>query len=237
MILQYYDVMLYEEDVFFLSDDQWLNDTCIEFYMEYLERTKLLSIRGSSVLQVFLLRPAITFLITNSPDKSDLSSAIPAQLTVSDVIFMPVKFVLYVDKGSPLRLRFKESDVLFLKLTKFLHLYVKSINKFLHYDSAGPMNMSYARITAKKVARRLGIKDYEVIGMHSPQQKNGSDCGVYVVAITDHLTQRLLNINPETFSPLTDLILAPNDIPAASFTRKMMRSLVANLVKKSRVYE
>ena len=58
MILQYYDVMLYEEvritpngvflykmtsktidfyvlqDVFFLYDGQWLNDTCIEFYME-----------------------------------------------------------------------------------------------------------------------------------------------------------------------------------------------------------
>ncbi|CAG8549820.1 2371_t:CDS:2 [Paraglomus brasilianum] len=224
MILQYYDVMLYEEDVHFLYDDQWLNDTCIEFYMEYLERTKLLSTRGSSILQVFLLRPAITFLITIAPDESDLSSAIPAQLAGSDVIFSPVN-----NNTNP-ELAGGGSHWSLL-------VYAKSVNKFLHYDSAGPMNMSYARRTAKKVAKRIGIKDYEVIGMHTPQQENGSDCGVYVVAITDHLTRRLLNINPEAFSPLTDLILAPNDIPPASFTRKMMRSLVAELVKKSRVYE
>jgi len=76
-----------------------------------------------------------------------------------------------------------------------LLVYAKSVNKFLHYDSAGPMNMSYARRTAKKVAKRIGIKgearltfncmlnfvtercrlrsDYEVVGMHTPQQENG----------------------------------------------------------------
>lgn len=61
-----------------------------------------------------------------------------------------------------------------------------------HYDSLGDSNEREARSTTMKLEQLLG-KRLRFIPMHdSPQQENGSDCGVFVCVLMKHLLLKRL---------------------------------------------
>ena len=65
-----------------------------------------------------------------------------------------------------------------------------------HYDSLAPSNTQEARLAAHKLSQLLG-RYIECVNLDdSPQQENGSDCGVYVCIQMRHLLlKRLLSAN------------------------------------------
>lgn len=65
-----------------------------------------------------------------------------------------------------------------------------------HYDSLGGANYSEGNLTARKLSQVLG-KNLRFVNLEdSPQQENGSDCGVFVCLLMRHLlVKRLLSAN------------------------------------------
>ncbi|KAG9295720.1 hypothetical protein G9A89_001737 [Geosiphon pyriformis] len=192
--LSYHDVVLYYEDIALLQDGAWLNDTCIEFFMEYLERTELAArtknikdndygnfntsvVKFTKKLTPFLLRPAIAFLIYSIKDPQYLSSALPPKIFTADIIIFPIN-----DNQDPL----KAGGGTHWSLV----VYVRPLKKFFYYDSASNFNAGPAQATIKSIADVLNIQGYEIIPMKTPQQDN--DCGVYVIAIIDHIFHQIL---------------------------------------------
>lgn len=65
-----------------------------------------------------------------------------------------------------------------------------------HYDSLGGSNYNEARLTTHKFGQLLGRSLSFLNLSDSPQQDNGSDCGVYVCILMRHLLlKKLLSAN------------------------------------------
>ncbi|CAB4413879.1 unnamed protein product [Rhizophagus irregularis] len=218
--LYYKDAMLAPEDYGLLYDDRWLNDRCVDFYLEYLEYNY--SIKEESKVKPNLLRASMSFLITNIEDAKYLASALPKQIFSADIIFIPVNN--------------KQSLESFIGGSHWsLLIYVKQNNKFLYYDSANNMNSYIAYKFADKISGVLEVKRNNIVVVKTPQQKNGSDCGVFVLSIIDQFYQRIIELQPNSDQIDFEKILEVNEqnLLLPSDMRKKIRDL-ANELKDSK---
>ncbi|KAI8057066.1 hypothetical protein BDF22DRAFT_617341 [Syncephalis plumigaleata] len=167
----YYDVVLRSDDLQLLSPGRWLNDTCIEFFYEYLERQIV------QTDEILLMRPAIAHMIAQSTSNEYLS-VLPPQLHERAVIFLPINNHTCADTpgGSHWALL----------------VYTRDTGTFYYYDTMNISNLSAARNMAAKAAKVLNVKHPKFLMMPTPQQDNGYDCGVYVISITELICRRLL---------------------------------------------
>lgn len=172
--LSYFDVRLTKDDVKTLKDD-WLTDNVIAFWEEYLEHEHLAHFRGARIV---LLRPSMSFMLIQTPDPLTLRDALP-DFSKTSHIFLPIN-----DCRNP---SVAEGG-------SHWSLLVVSIVDALafHYDSLHPSNRDEAITTTKKLSkllnRNLDFRDLP----DSPQQENGSDCGVFVCVQMKHLLMRKL---------------------------------------------
>ena len=132
--------------------------------------------------RVILLRPSMTFLLMKTPDMRQAVSALPDFKGVTHV-FLPIndaRNVSQAENGSHWSL-----------------LLVSAVDGVaFHYDSLGGANYAEARVATEKMARVLG-RPLRFLNLEdSPQQENGSDCGVFVCILMRHLlVNRLLSTN------------------------------------------
>jgi sentrin-specific protease 8 len=174
--LSYYDVLLTREDVDTLRHNDWLTDNVISFWEEWLEREHLSKHLNAAIV---LLRPSMCFLLVQTADPSSLKGALP-DFSKTTHIFLPIN-----DCHDPTRPEGGSHWSLLL-------VSIKDGVAF-HYDSLASANESDARRVAAKLATllnmRLTFRDLD----DSPQQENGSDCGVFVCSVMRYLLlQRLL---------------------------------------------
>jgi sentrin-specific protease 8 len=126
----------------------------------------------------------MTFLLMKEPDMRQVISALPDFKHVTH-IFLPIndnRNVSQAEGGSHWSL-----------------LLVSAVDGVaFHYDSLGGANFSEARLATDKMARVLG-KPLRFLNLEdSPQQENGSDCGVFVCILMRHLlVNRLLSTNAQ----------------------------------------
>ncbi|TVY22525.1 NEDD8-specific protease, partial [Lachnellula hyalina] len=193
--LSYYDVRLTKEDVDTLKND-WLTDNTIAFWEEYeashlpesdlakhttryLEREELRKFPSSHIV---LLRPSMAFMLMKTPSVLSLRDALP-DFTSTTHIFLPIndaRNVSIAEGGSHWSL-----------------LLVSVIDGVaFHYDSLSASNYNEAMLATQKISELLG-KGLRFMNLQdSPQQENGSDCGVYVCILMRHLLlKRLLSAN------------------------------------------
>ncbi|OBT77851.1 hypothetical protein VF21_03283 [Pseudogymnoascus sp. 05NY08] len=176
--LSYYDTRLTKEDVDTLKDD-WLTDNTISFWEEYLEREQLSQYPTSHIV---LLRPSMAFMLMQTPNPHTLREALP-DFTRTTHIFLPIndaRNVSVAEGGSHWSL-----------------LLVSIIDGVaFHYDSMSPSNYNDAANATHKLSTLIG-KPLRFMNLDdSPQQENGSDCGVYVCIQMRHLLlKRLLSAN------------------------------------------
>ncbi|KAF7906810.1 hypothetical protein EAF00_001088 [Botryotinia globosa] len=176
--LSYYDVRLTREDVNTLKDD-WLTDNTIAFWQEYLENEYLKRYPSSHIV---LLRPSMAYMLRMHENPVLLRSALP-DFRLTTHIFLPVndnRNVSQAEGGSHWTL-----------------LLVSVIDGVaFHYDSLSPSNYEEANTTTYKLGQLLGRQLKFLNLQDTPQQLNGSDCGVYVCIIMRHLLlKRLLCAN------------------------------------------
>ena len=86
-----------------------------------------------------------------------------------------------------------------------LLVYHQLKNNFYHYDSASGLNCPVAQEIAKKIAESLGIAEPNFIEIETPRQGNGSDCGVYAIAIAELLSKRYTEWQETTLTDETEL--------------------------------
>jgi len=124
----------------------------------------------------------MAFMLAQTPDPLSLRSALP-DFTHTTHIFLPVNDCRQVDVaegGSHWSL-----------------LLVSIIDGVaFHYDSMHNNNLQDAKMLSHRLSQLLG-KPLQFIHLDdSPQQENGSDCGVFVCLLMQHLLlSRLLHAN------------------------------------------
>ncbi|GFP57857.1 NEDD8-specific protease 2 [Trichoderma asperellum] len=176
--LSYYDVLLTVEDMKSLKND-WLTDNNIAFWEEYLEHETLPRFPQARII---LLRPSMTFLLMKEPDMRHVRSALPDFNKVTHV-FLPIndnRNVAMAEGGSHWSL-----------------LLVSVLDGIaFHYDSLGGANYAEANLATRKLSEIVQRPIRFVNLEDSPQQENGSDCGVFVCLLMRHLlVKRLLAAN------------------------------------------
>jgi Ulp1 family protease len=74
------------KDLDCLMDQQWLNDTCIEFAFEYFENEKF----KNQLNDFAFVRPAIAYLMAQIEDSKSLDGVVPPGLRDKKYIFIPI---------------------------------------------------------------------------------------------------------------------------------------------------
>ncbi|CAM0136155.1 unnamed protein product [Umbelopsis sp. WA50703] len=215
-ILEYYNVIIRQEDLDTLKNDAWIADTIVEFHEEYLERTVLHNFKA-----IKLLRPSMVYLVANIQDASELASALPPDLSSCQAVFIPVNDAAdptCPDSGSHWSLL----------------VYARPFNSFFYYDSLGDSNLNAALAVAQKFAPLLSkVRPNFVHENDCPQQSNGADCGACVIGATDVLVNRLLQ--PQTpgtaFSPEAIMHLNEADVLPPATIRKTLQKVIMKFVK------
>ncbi|KAF3788421.1 NEDD8-specific protease 1 [Nymphaea thermarum] len=169
-ILSYNDVVLRRSDLDILNGPYLLNDRIVEFYFSYLSSTCCSS-------EVLLVPPSISFWIANCPILEDVKDVVaPLRLQDRKLIIFPVnnnEDVSVAEGGSHWSLL----------------SYYKTCNLFEHYDSFGSLNKRHAMKLCKGIKGLVGAPETmsNFRECNTPQQMNGYDCGLYMLAIAELL--------------------------------------------------
>jgi sentrin-specific protease 8 len=202
--LSYHDVRLTREDIASIRDD-WLTDNAIAFWEEYLEHEHLPHYPNA---QIVLLRPSMSFMLQNTPDPLSLKSALP-DLSRTTHVFLPVNDCRNLEEaegGSHWSL-----------------LLVSIIDRVaFHYDSLAAGNVPDAKRVAVRLAQLLGGPPLRFVNLDdTPQQSNGSDCGVFVCLLMQHLLLRkLLTAHAQDKISMS---MRGKDVDARGGRREMLR--------------
>lgn len=158
-----------------LAPEQWLNDTMIEFHMEFLERTFV-----PKDANYLFLRPGMVQLITHTEgDVMELASVLPPNIEKYEAIFIPI------NDGKPTH-AYSGSHWSIM-------VYVRAANSFYYYDTLKFSNLRDGELTSRRMTPLLQMdKQPHFIPASTPQQDNSSDCGVCVISIIDYILHQLL---------------------------------------------
>lgn len=199
-----HEPVVFAEDVKSLRND-WLTDNNISFWEEYLEREVLVKYPQARII---LLRPSIAFLLMHERDPRAIRSALP-DFSKTTHIFLPIndsRNVATAEGGSHWSL-----------------LLVSAIDGVaFHYDSLNSANYAEARLATRKMSEVLGRGPLRFLNLDdTPQQENGSDCGVFVCILMRHLLiKRLLCANARE---KVSMSMADKYIDASGGRREMLK--------------
>lgn len=252
-ILNLDDVALYVSDLRNLLDDEWLSDSNIGWAYTFLYQAYILPLleihlknskfnqynsdlnKDVFVSPIKMMLPTFTFLIANHPDPMDLVEAnvLGSDLSQSQIVFCPLNDnddFGTVEGGSHWSL------VVFVKLLeKGKREYTQ---KAFVFDSMFEANAKETQNLVNNMSVVLhDPKDtksttrWETIHVReSPQQTNGSDCGVYVCAVSAYLVSQLVSLLNSAPGDYIDFGLKNLRFTPAN-TRIWMLSTILNFLK------
>ena len=180
------DVKIYRKDASTLRPGCWLGDQAIAYLFESLARGA--SKAGASLV---LLEPSLTFTAAMVGDAGALREMLSVphgggtvsllqQLEAAELVLMPVN---NNDDASALEGGGHWSLLIFRRRGT-----ADAKPRFEHYDSCGHANGSVAKSIAIALAPLLMATKaprMQLVSMETPNQANGYDCGVYVLAIAE----------------------------------------------------
>ena len=171
IILSYNDCVLRQSDLAILNSPNYLNDRIIEFYFSYLS-----SCHPSE--HILLVPPSIAYWTMNCPDTDSLKEFLqPLNIPSKKLIIFPVNDnddVAAAGGGSHWSLL----------------AYEKTTNVFVHHDSLGGSNKYDAKRLYESLIPHMGVdipRPGFIESDCTPQQSNGYDCGLYVIAIAKEI--------------------------------------------------
>lgn len=185
-VLNYGDVVLRRSDLKILQGHYYLNDRIIEFYFCYLA--------SFSSPKILLVAPSVSFWILNAPDVSSLELFVdPLRLPDKELVIFPINDnddVSDAGGGSHWSLL----------------VYHRTRNIFEHYDSYLQCNRFYARKLFENIKSFMGppASSATFTLPFTPQQRNGYDCGVFVLAIVKELCACEGNISGEDWEAVLE---------------------------------
>jgi sentrin-specific protease 8 len=181
--LVYYSVTLYRVDIDGIKKDDWLTDSAISFWQEYLEHVKLPLFPRANIV---LLKPTMSIMLSTANDSQSLAiigEALP-DFSKSTHIFLPINNATNPEGGDD--------------GTHWSLLLVSVIDGVaFHYDSMGTHNEQCGYNVSQKVAQLLKRSLRFTQMVDTPQQENSYDCGVFVCFIMEKLLLKRLLIADE----------------------------------------
>lgn len=198
LILNYHDAILYESDLQLLKNPTaWLNDACINFGMIRLAQQHA---ANDSDGIVFLDPAVISFFMHQCTDEEEIQEFIDSNqyLLSSRLILLPIN-----NGHAP------SSTWHYQKGTHWsLLAIVRSNNSngkhdYFYFDSVEGSNLVTAQAVANKFRSVLSSQSTTptsagtVVECETPQQVNGYDCGLHVLATAEYLAN-MVTINAES---------------------------------------
>ncbi|VDI64938.1 sentrin-specific protease 8 [Mytilus galloprovincialis] len=175
VVLSFNDSLVRKSDIDLLDGPHWLNDILIGFCFEYFEREKF----NHSADRLALIVPDVAQFIKLAP-AADLTSSLESlNLPTKQFVFLPVN-----DNENAETAGGSHWSLL---------VYIRSKQEFRHYDSCSRHNEDIAKKLAYKIQPHVHapMGRMKFIEMDGPQQENGYDCGVYLIATVEHLCKEL----------------------------------------------
>jgi sentrin-specific protease 8 len=171
IVLSFGDSLLRRSDFDLLTAPNWINDKIIGFCFEYFEREQF----NHSADRISLISPSVAQFMRFASVEDLLVVLEPLHLPSKQYVFVPIN-----DNPDTERVGGTHWSLL---------VYVRSKQEFQHFDSYRCSNQTVGRKFVDKLqpfvqAPRSKIKFVE---MECPQQENSCDCGVYVIAMAEHL--------------------------------------------------
>lgn len=222
-VLKYHDVQLYASDVALFAPGQWLNDNAINFYFQYLHQSFCLNSSSSSsdaTSDVLLADPAVISCLTMQCDDDDEFRELGAGLQLARRRL----FLLPVSDNEQLGGASSHWSLLVFR---------RDTGVFEHFDSSAGHNASAAvrvqRAFQKMMQVCCGDGDGDgasaplVEVRDAPQQRNGFDCGMYVLVVAEWLCRQ--HAGAQLLPSLADFATAER----VTRTRREMPALVRRL--------
>ena len=177
------DIALTSDEALCLIGREWLSDTVIEFYLEYLRRVKFKDYSD----QIEIIGPCVAQLLKNIEDTKDIAHQLePLKLHERKIVLIPVNNELAGTEGTGSHWS--------------LMFYLPDSKSFHHIDTLDPMNHDAAYEIAGQMDRGLGIQEDpenldeypDFVTYFAVQQSNNYDCGVHVLANADNAIRQIV---------------------------------------------
>lgn len=171
VVLSYHDALIHESDLRLLEGRNWLNDSLISFWFEYLHHEIFQGCR-----EFLFISPEVTQLLKMG-DPCEIPLFLdPLDARRRSLIFLPVN-----DNASVVASGGSHWSLL---------VYTKQDNKWFHYDSQRGLNYRDARCLVQRMNTYLD--DTEEASLHDAyctQQDNSYDCGAFVMVFAQRLAE------------------------------------------------
>ncbi|XP_076637063.1 sentrin-specific protease 8 [Colletes latitarsis] len=194
IVLSYNDCLIRASDLTLLRGPHWLNDVIIGFYFEYLD----VKFNKNENKELYFISPELTQLMKMT-DPSEYSILLdPANMLESKCIFFPLNNCNSRDTAGGSHWS--------------LLVYCKRDKTCYHFDSSKGYNNSIASKFAKHLMNFLLDKNEpskKFFESECPQQDNAYDCGIYVLCLTDIITENVIKtgrVDECDYSKAKDLV-------------------------------
>lgn len=212
-ILSFGDSLLHLSDLILIEKSGWLNDKIIGFVYEYFEVEQFKNAKDDIVF----LNPSVVQLIKMLPKMEAAAILDSSNLLQKKLAFIPLN----------------DNETLYPGGSHWSLIVCDFTKKcFFHFDSSSPSSTGFNQDSAKQICRHLAsIFSFpdNLFPMPCPQQTNGHDCGMYVLAVTEHLCEYFLANQSIENANIVDNI-SPSYIRNK---RKDLKKLIQKLAAKS----
>ena len=188
IVLNYHDSLLRVSDLKLLEKSNWLNDQIIGFVFEYFEYEKYKSLVEAN--KIIFLNPNFSQILKITNDMNQLVEVFldPLEVLKREIIIFPINnnSTAATAGGSH---------------WSIMAIY-KNEQKFVHYDSFHSANKEIAVKIYNKFKSYFQCNQF-YDDITCPQQCNTSDCGVYLLAISDSIANSVLKNKSLDMSGIT----------------------------------
>eukprot|EP00770_Monocercomonoides_exilis_P005077 MONOS_5051.1-p1 / transcript=MONOS_5051.1 / gene=MONOS_5051 / organism=Monocercomonoides_exilis_PA203 / gene_product= Sentrin-specific protease 8, putative / transcript_product= Sentrin-specific protease 8, putative / location=Mono_scaffold00143:19403-20271(+) / protein_length=213 / sequence_SO=supercontig / SO=protein_coding / is_pseudo=false len=170
-----------------LLPGMWLSDLIIEFFFAYLFDKLPERIQN----KISLLYPSVTYFVATFDTLEASISLANEHLSEKDVVFIPV-----TNNPDPTRVGGTHWSLLvFCRKASF-------------FGNSSGLNLSAAKLFIKKISPIVApsCPEPSIFSPIVPQQVNGSDCGVYVLAFAEYLCDELVAGNDIKIDEMAQII-------------------------------
>lgn len=183
ILLNYHDAVLYESDLALLqSPTAWLNDACMHFGMTLLNQ----KLASDSI--VCMDSSCISFFMHQCVDEDEIEEFIRGnpELQQASLVLIPI------NNGHSPSSTWHHHTGTHWSLLAVTRTEDDQNYQYLHFDSVSGSNARTSRAVAEKFCQVLpqSSTSKQVYDCKTPQQLNGFDCGLHVLAAAELLANQ-----------------------------------------------